>query len=39
MDGPSSTHLRWFSPEQPDPKTWPGSLEVAPAMAAVVIEA
>lgn len=39
MDEPSTANLRWFSPEQPDPKTWSGRLEVAPATAAVVFDA
>jgi hypothetical protein len=39
LEEPSTAELRWFSPEQPDAKTWSGRLEMAPGTAAIVFEA
>jgi hypothetical protein len=39
LDHAGTADLKWVSPEQPDPSPWPGKLELAPGMAAVVIQA
>ena len=39
LDHAGTADLKWASPEQPDPSLWPGKLELAPGMAAVVIQA
>jgi hypothetical protein len=38
LDNASVAELKWISPEQPEPRLWPGKLEVAPGSAAVVLE-
>jgi hypothetical protein len=38
LDNPTAAAAKWVSPEQPEPKPWPGKLEVAPASAAVYLE-
>ena len=39
LDNPKSAHMQMVSPEQPDPKPWPGKLKLAPGAAVVVLEA
>ncbi len=38
LENPSTASATWVSPDQPDPKPWPGKLEIAPASAAVYLE-
>jgi hypothetical protein len=38
LDQSKTPDLKWASPEQPEPKPWPGKLELAPGAAAVVLE-
>jgi hypothetical protein len=38
LDHAKTAELKWVSPEQPEPKPWPGKLELAPGSAAVVLE-
>jgi len=38
LDHAKSSELKWVSPEQPEPKPWPGRLELAPGSVAVVLE-
>jgi hypothetical protein len=35
---PATKDLHWISPESPDPKPWPGRLELAPGSVAVLLE-
>jgi len=39
LDHAGTADLKWVSPEQPDPSPWPGKLELAPGMVAVVLQA
>jgi hypothetical protein len=39
LEQPRAANLRWFSPENPNPKTWSGTLEMASGTAATVFEA
>jgi hypothetical protein len=38
FDHSQAATLHWVSPEQPEPKPWPGKLKLAPGSAAVVLE-
>ncbi|MFP5208976.1 MAG: DUF6259 domain-containing protein [Acidobacteriota bacterium] len=38
LDSPNSAHMRMVSPEQLNPKPWPGKLKLAPGAAVVVLE-
>ncbi|MGD0729724.1 MAG: DUF6259 domain-containing protein [Terracidiphilus sp.] len=38
LENAQAEGLKWVSPEQPDPKPWPGKLELAPGAVAVVLE-
>jgi hypothetical protein len=38
LDHAKTADLKWVSPEQPEPKPWPGKLELAPGSVAVVLE-
>ncbi len=38
LENPRSKNLKWISPEDPETRTWPGKLELAPGFAAVVLE-
>jgi hypothetical protein len=38
LEHAKSTGMKWISPEDPEPKPWPGKLELAPGSAAVVLE-
>jgi hypothetical protein len=38
LDHAKSAELKWVTPEQPEPKPWPGKLELAPGAAVVVLE-
>jgi hypothetical protein len=38
LDRARTAKLNWVSPEQPEPKPWPGKLELVPGAAAVVLE-
>jgi hypothetical protein len=38
LDHPAPAGLKLVSPEQPDPRPWPGKLELAPGSAAVLLE-
>jgi hypothetical protein len=38
LNHPSPAGLKLVSPEQPDPRPWPGKLELAPGSAAVLLE-
>jgi len=38
FDDPRSSNIKMVTPEQPDEEHWPGSLEMAPGSAAVILE-
>ncbi len=38
LDHAKQADLKWVSPEQPEPRPWPGKLELPPGSAAVVLE-
>ena len=38
LDNPNSANMRMVSPQQPNPKPWPGKLKLAPGAAVVVLE-
>jgi hypothetical protein len=38
LDTAKTAELKWVTPEQPEPKPWPGKLELVPGSAVVVLE-
>ena len=38
LDHAKSSELKWVSPEQPEPKPWPGKLQLVPGSVAVLLE-
>jgi len=38
LDGAGAAGMTWVSPEQPEAQPWAGKLELAPGVAAVLLE-